>query len=193
MAFTINQPFTRLIICGPDKCGKTTLLTALSKTLNVPVFKSGREKSIFHHKDAQMQTLRYGVPLMLDLIKLYQQNIIFDRFYPCEYAYSKTYSRETDLEALAVADTMWNFMGGKIIYLYKTIPFEKDDIADYSKHKTLLQYYDEYFAKYAKSEVIKLCSNESYFSYCTTLAKELNFTESQTTALINNIEKLIKK
>ena len=108
-----------IIFEGPDMCGKTEISHAVAARLGVPVYKSGREHDLFHDKDAQYLTLKYGNYEMIKLLETTSADVIFDRFFPSEWVYSQVYDRTRDLDLVMEFDKYWASLGGKIVWLDK--------------------------------------------------------------------------
>ena len=108
-----------IIFEGPDMCGKTEIAQAVSERLGIPVYKSGREHDLFHDKDAQYLTLKYGNYEMIKILETTESNIMFDRFFPSEWVYSQVYDRTRDLDLVLEYDEYWAKLGGKIVWLDK--------------------------------------------------------------------------
>lgn len=107
-----------LFFVGPDMCGKTQIAKKLSSVINVPYFKASSEHDSFlTSKDAKdfLNQLRYADPRVFDVLKQTRYSLIFDRGFPCEYAYSHVLKRETDLTMLKHMDEMWSSIDARII------------------------------------------------------------------------------
>lgn len=74
------------IIEGPDWVGKTTLATQLSQRLNVPIHKSERTPLRGKMTTVQSQAEDMGA---MELVRSAGLDVIFDRFFPSEYAYGQ--------------------------------------------------------------------------------------------------------
>tara|TARA_Y100000296_G_C5118498_1_gene229092 strand:- start:61 stop:609 length:549 start_codon:yes stop_codon:yes gene_type:complete len=140
----ISNKLTKVIICGPDNVGKTNIAHALSKILNIPVYKSGREADIFHEIDAQFNVLKWGVYEQIRLIEILDVSIIFDRFFPSEYVYANVYKRNTDLDLIKKYDKWWSEIGGTIIFLDKPKMDGEDDLVKESEYSKIRKQYNDY-------------------------------------------------
>ena len=81
---------------GSDKSGKTEIAKELSRRLGIPYFKNQQE--IVNFKDDEdyfRKVLKYGCPLVIDLLGQMQASVIFDRNYACEWVYSRAMNRVT--------------------------------------------------------------------------------------------------
>ena len=139
----IKKPI-RVILTSPDLCGKTNIAAELSRVTGVPTYKSGREHSLFHVKDAQYNILKYAVYEQLQIVSLCNLSIIFDRFFPCEFVYSKVYHRNSDDTLVLSYDSWWNELGGKIVFLDKPEMDGDDELIAASKYQEIRTLYDKY-------------------------------------------------
>ena len=138
------MPKTILIIEGPDNCGKTNIASLLSDVLKIPVYKSGREVDAFKEKDAQYNILKWGVYEQLKMVETYDSGIIFDRFFPSEFVYSKVYNRKSDIELIKKYDKDFNRLGGKIIFLDKQIMDGEDELIHENQYQEIREQYKIY-------------------------------------------------
>ena len=138
------MPKTLLIIEGPDNCGKTNIASLLSNILKIPVYKSGREVDAFNEIDAQYNILKWGVYEQLKMIETYGGGIIFDRFFPSEFVYSRVYNRKSDIELIKKYDKELNKLGGKIIFLDKEVMDGEDDLIKEEKYQKIREQYEIY-------------------------------------------------
>lgn len=96
---------TIIILEGPDRVGKSHIVKELSKQLGIPAFKAKNEHHAFLRDKKQfMNHLLYADPRMIDFLGQTGHSVIFDRAYPSEYAYSRMFKRETDMNMLARVD-----------------------------------------------------------------------------------------
>ena len=148
-----------IIFEGPDMCGKTEIAQAVAEQLGIPVYKSGREHDLFHDKDAQYLTLKYGNYEMIKLLDTTNASVIFDRFFPSEWVYSQVYDRTRDLDLVLEYDHYWASLGGKIIWLDKPNMDGKDELIEDSRYNEIRQKYEEYMAL-TKCSVIRLDTSD---------------------------------
>lgn len=140
-----------LLVVGPDRVGKTTLVSHLSRKLMIPAFKCPSEKQIF--KDGGRSSLSFDYTLTWFL----QQTgfrFISDRAYPCEWVYSKVFGRETDDELLHKIDEAHANIGTVILNVLSTdAPKEEDDLVPADKYwDVALQY--QSFAMWTACRVV---------------------------------------
>lgn len=121
-----------IIIVGPDRVGKTTLVAHLSRLLNLPSFKAPSEKQIFREGGRSSLVFDYT---LTHFLKQTGHRFISDRGYPCEWAYSRVFNRETDDDLLERIDMMHGELGTKIVYVYSSKPpTEEDDLVPSEKY-----------------------------------------------------------
>jgi len=149
---------------GPDMCGKTEISKALSRVTDIPYFKASSEHDAFlssrvSKRELFLSQLRYADPRVMDLLKQTGQSVIFDRGYPCEYAYSTTFNRETDEKMLRHLDEEWSKLDARIVLCCRE-DYSKivDDLDPTVKGDTLQQIHNAYleFAKWTKCKLLKL-------------------------------------
>ena len=110
-----------IAVVGPDMCGKTEISKALSKKLGLPYFKASSEHETYlRSPDQFISQLRFADTRMTDFLKQTGHSVIFDRAWPCEYAYSKVFNRQTDHDVLTRIDEQMARMGAKIIVCHRT-------------------------------------------------------------------------
>lgn len=121
-----------LLVVGPDRVGKTTLVQHLSRKLHVPSFKCPAEKQIF--KLGGRSSLAFDYTLT-HFIKQVGCRFISDRAYPCEWVYAKVFNRETDDQLLDLIDQAHANLGTKILYVHSIDPpTEEDDLVPSDKY-----------------------------------------------------------
>lgn len=135
-----------IIFEGPDMCGKTEISHAVAERLGVPVYKSGREHDLFHDKDAQYLTLKYGNYEMIKLLETTSANVIFDRFFPSEWVYSQVYDRTRDLDLVMEFDKYWASLGGKIVWLDKPEMDGEDELIENDRYNQIREKYQQYMS-----------------------------------------------
>ena len=149
---------------GPDMCGKTEISKALSRVTDIPYFKASSEHDAFlssrvSKRELFLNQLRYADPRVMDLLKQTGASVIFDRGFPCEYAYSKVFNRETDTKMLKHLDEQWATLDTRIVLCcrqdYSNVV---DDLDPTVKGETLQQLHDAYmdFTSWTKCKLLKL-------------------------------------
>lgn len=134
--------------------GKTTISAALSKKLDVPIVKIKRHEKWFD----PMIDLIYAGETHVQVAEQTGYSFIYDRLFPSEYAYSRTYSRPTSHDKIMSIDERYAKMGALIVVCYKDPKaYQKDDkdIIDVSKYDALTTWYKE-FKKITKCKFLML-------------------------------------
>ena len=101
---------------------------------------------MFHDKNAQFLTLKYGNYEMIKILETTQSSIMFDRFFPSEWVYSQVYDRTQDLGLVMELDEYWASLGGKIIWLDKPKMDGIDELIESSKYNEIRQKYKTYMS-----------------------------------------------
>lgn len=115
-----------ILVVGPDRVGKTTIVKHLSEILGIPSFKCPAEKAIFKEGGRSSLAFDYTLTHFLSQTGV---RFVSDRAYPCEWVYSKVFGRETDVELLERIDDMHAQLGTRILYLHSSeLPEEEDDL-----------------------------------------------------------------
>lgn len=139
-----------ILVIGPDRVGKTTVVSHISRKLGLPSFKCPAEKRIFKLGGRDTLAFDYTLTHFLNQTRF---RFISDRAYPCEWVYSKVFGRETDEELLKMIDEMHETLNTKILYLYSSVaPSEEDDLVPSEKYWDVKNTYDE-FCKWTRCEV----------------------------------------
>jgi len=149
---------------GPDRCGKTEIAKELSRITGIPYFKASSEHDAFLSSRVSklelfLNQLRYADPRVMDLLKQTGQSVIFDRGFPCEYAYSKVFNRKTDDKMLRHLDEQWSKVDVRIVLCCRSdYTHVIDDLDPTVKGETLQQIHDAYvdFACWTQCQVLKL-------------------------------------
>lgn len=135
----------------------------LSRLLGVHRFKNPRE-SMFFEKDSGYFTraMKYGDPVVYELLKQTGLSVILDRSYPSEYCYSQAFERATDWGMLRIIDDLAASIGTRIIVPYRTdYGNAKDDFKAITRQKLerLHGLYEE-FCGWTHCEVLRLCVDD---------------------------------
>lgn len=158
------HPQSILMFVGADMCGKTQISKELSRITRIPYFKATSEHTTFlssryEVNDQFINQLRFADPRVFDLLKQTRHSVIFDRAYPCEYAYSKVLGRETDMKMLVHVDEAWASIGTKIVFCqrssYAGIQDDLDPTIGEEHLRKLHEAYEQ-FAKWSKCKVYVL-------------------------------------
>lgn len=135
----------------------------LSKRLGIPYFKNPRERMFFEDDPGYFsRAMKYGDPVIYELIKQTKQSVIFDRSYPSEYVYSQVYERVTDWGMLRIVDELAASVGMKIIVPYRTdYSNAKDDFKSITQEKLerMHEVYEQ-FCGWTKCQTLRLCVDD---------------------------------
>tara|TARA_Y100000310_G_scaffold181268_1_gene181196 strand:- start:5 stop:571 length:567 start_codon:yes stop_codon:yes gene_type:complete len=133
---------------GPDGTGKTNIAKALADKYDMKVYKNEAEFRLYDEDSTNkfVNLLRYSGPAEYHMVKLLSPDIIFDRNYISEYAYSKAFNRETDLALIKAFDSLYSKLNSMVIYCYKKeYKNYKDDFIDLEKINEIDSAYRSYF------------------------------------------------
>jgi len=137
---------TIIIFEGHDMSGKTHIAEALSKKLNIPIFKMNRTKYFWDPLSYQT----YATEAITQMLEQTKQSVILDRSFPSDYLYSKLFKRPYDYEKHWITDGRFAAMDTLIVYCYKNEEFYLHDeedkefisVTDYNRMKAI---YDDFF------------------------------------------------
>lgn len=121
-----SLPIQKLVIMvGPDMVGKTEISKELSRRLAVPYYKATSEHTSFlssrvSKNDQFLNQLRFADPRVLDVLRQTGHSMVFDRGFPCEYAYSRVLDRETDLTMLKHLDEAYAKLGAVVVFCHRS-------------------------------------------------------------------------
>lgn len=105
-----------LFVCGPDRCGKTHIAKELSRLTRIPYFKASSEhKAFLDDQKSFLNEIQHADPRMVDFLKQTNTDVIFDRGYPCEGAYSLFFGRETCPKTLRYLDAEYSRLGARVL------------------------------------------------------------------------------
>lgn len=165
-SFVNKDDLTQKLIffVGPDRCGKTEISNAVSRALGIPYFKATSEHTSFLSsrvsKDDQfLNQLRFADPRVFDILRQTGHSVVFDRGFPCEFAYAKVMGRETDMKMIEHMDEAYASLGAKIVFCHRSSYMGiQDDLDPTIKWKTLGKLHEAYneFASWTKCKMLKL-------------------------------------
>jgi thymidylate kinase len=137
-----------IFIEGPDGTGKSNIAEALADKYEMKVYKNDAEFRLYNEDSTNkfINLLRYSGPAEYHMTKLLSPDIIFDRNYISEYAYSKAFNRETDLSLIKAFDSLYSKLNSMVIYCYKEeYKNYEDDFIDLEKISEIDSAYRLYF------------------------------------------------
>ena len=149
---------------GPDMCGKTEISREVSQKLGIPYFKATSEHTSFlssrvSKNDQFMNQLRFADPRVYDLLRQTGHSVVFDRGFPCEYAYSRVLARETDMKMVHHMDEAWASLGACVILCHRSsYTGIVDDLDPSIEVNMLTKLHAAYweFASWTKCRLLKL-------------------------------------
>ena len=112
---------------GPDMSGKTQIAKEVARRLGDErlYFKASDEHDSYlsskvTRREAFLNQLRYADPRVFDVLRQSGHSLVFDRGFPCEYAYSRVFGRETDLSMLKHMDEMWSSIDARVVFCHRS-------------------------------------------------------------------------
>ena len=164
--------YRSMLVVGPDRVGKTTLVQHLSSMTGLPSFKCPSEKEIFKTGGSETLTFDYMLTHFLDQTGY---NFISDRSYPCEFVYSRVFNRKTNDALLKSIDYKHASLGTVIVYVYSADePEEEDDLVPPGMYGQIKNGYD-IFCSQTKCKVIRIETSQMLAAYKTGLDVSLEF------------------
>lgn len=160
----MNPAQQLVFFVGPDMCGKTEISRELSRRLNVPYFKATSEHTSFlstrvSTSDQFLNQLRFADPRVLDILRQTGHSVVFDRGFPCEYAYSRVFGRETDTVMLKHVDEAYAALGAVVVFCHRSSYAGTYDDLDPTVGPELLNKlhvaYDD-FARWTRCQLLRL-------------------------------------
>lgn len=160
MMSSVNDQ-TVLIIDGPDTTGKTNIVQALSRRINVPSFKNSGEHAHFAKRDTEYFTnaAKYIDTYMAAFLGATGTSCIFDRAWPSEYCYPAVFGRPRNMDVLQRLDDAWAQLGTRIIVPFRTsYSGIKDKVYDHITEDNLRQLDDLYaeFCEWTQCKTLRL-------------------------------------
>lgn len=143
-----------VLVVGPDRVGKTTLVQRMHEVTKIPTFKCPSEKQIF--KQGGRSSLAFDYTLTHFMAQT-GYRFISDRAYPCEWVYSQVFDRETDHELLRMIDTAHANLGTIILYVHSSEPpHEEDDLVSKEDYPKVWQKYGEFIYNWTQCQTVKV-------------------------------------
>ncbi len=134
----------RIVILGADGTGKTTLAKELASVLKFIYYKDSNYKRYFFGNSSYPI---HSASAVLQLTKVMEEGIIFDRFFMDEYVYGKVFNREFDKKLFAMLITETIKQDFKYIYCYSMKP-RPDELIDSKYLPEVEKAYTELFKEY---------------------------------------------
>lgn len=107
-----------IFFVGPDMTGKTQIAKETARRLCVPYFKATSEHETYLAGSKALffvNQLKYADPRVIDILRQTGHSMVFDRGFPCEFAYSTVMRRQTDKKVLWWIDEQYAALGAKIV------------------------------------------------------------------------------
>lgn len=146
-----------IIFEGVDNCGKTTIAQEFCKRHpEFNYFKVKKEQMYVRELSPEDITKMHAIELnfFYELASQVNMNIVFDRFYPSEYAYGKTFRNINGDEILRM-DEKFAKLGTKIVMCIKPTEKFEDDLFNKEQLIRVSYNYSE-FAEKTKCEILVL-------------------------------------
>lgn len=140
-----------VILCGPDRCGKTNIIEELSRRTKIPTFKAKVQREFFvGDRKNFLPFLRYGETTILDMVEQLGSSVLFDRLWPCEWVYSRCFGRETDDNVVAKLDARYAALNALIVVCHRSSYAGIEDDDDPSVKQVTLEKLDALYHDFAK-------------------------------------------
>lgn len=124
-----------IILEGGDCTGKSEIARELKRIFGFETYRPTRQDVM--RQGTQIEKIKNqileGIALV-DILSQSRHSLVFDRYYPSEWVYSKVFQRPQHLEELTKVDEAFASIGAKIVICFKTnfsnysddiIPIEK--------------------------------------------------------------------
>lgn len=152
-----------IIFEGMDRSGKSSISIELSKQLNIPRFKVQRNK-YFWDVFCNINYLDEGV---MQFIEQTGASIIFDRWTPSDFVYSKLFDRDISYRKIWEIDSRLEKLGAMLIICFKDedkyiVDEEDKDFVNPSMYSKMTELYREYATQSKIKNILFLnTSNEN--------------------------------
>ncbi len=146
-----------IIFEGCDRTGKTNIAKSLSKDLDIPYFKNEFETEIFKSNKLSFKDATfYDQTMFIQYLEQTKNSSIRDRSYFSEIVYSNIFKRNTlSDEFFTNLDIRYSEVETYVIYCYKTLNIEHDDLIDFSLYNKIQKKYLESLSK-SKCKILHL-------------------------------------
>jgi len=122
-----------LIIDGPDRVGKTTVIKLLARDLKLPVIKMKDMPKYFKGNPEEASEI-----FNKTLAQFRDTSFICDRGFPSSMVYSWVFDRHYDLKYLTKVEKA---LQPKVVILYRNKPRAEDKLVDSKFHKKVTETY----------------------------------------------------
>jgi thymidylate kinase len=143
---------TIIILEGHDRSGKSHIAAALSKELDIPVFKVQRNK----HDWSPEMNLKYLTEGVTQFLEQSGASAILDRWHPSDYMYDKLFDRPSDLNKIFDIDKRLAKLNTLLVICYKTPEHYQDDPEDADfVNPTMYTKMTDYYMEFINNSKIK--------------------------------------
>lgn len=116
-----------IILEGHDTSGKSHIAAALSKELNIPIYKAHRSK----HWWDPIVNIHYFTESVTQFIEQTGVSVILDRWMPSDFMYSKLFDRDISYRKIFELDKRFAALNTLLIICYKDEKKYIDDKEDF--------------------------------------------------------------
>ena len=135
---------------GPDKSGKTTIAREFCKTNSFQYFKHNSQKKCFKENLFKID-LEFSAVLLHDLLTQIKIDLVIDRNYASEYAYSRALERETNIDILRFLDDGYRILNACHIFCFKQdYSSYVDDCMKIENLKKVQLHYEQFYKTFTK-------------------------------------------
>lgn len=140
------EPPQVIFLVGPDMTGKTQIAQELASRLGYPYFKASTEHQTFlNGRDSFYEQVTWADPRMFDFLQQTGHRVVFDRGFPCEYAYSRVFNRLSPASVVRWLDESYAELGALVVICYRrSYDGITDDIDPSIGPETLMKIEDAY-------------------------------------------------
>ena len=141
-----------IIFEGADRSGKSSIAKALSAELNIPIYKSQRNK---HFWDP-IVNIHYFTESVTQFIEQTEVSVILDRWMPSDYMYSKLFDRDISYRKIWELDERFSKLNTLLIICYKEPKYYVEDTEDFEfVNKTMYTQMTNLYKEYQDQSKIK--------------------------------------
>jgi len=146
-----------VILCGPDRCGKTNIIEELSRRTGIPTFKAKAQREFFvGDRKNFLPFLRFGETTILDMVEQTGQSVLFDRLWPCEWVYSRCFGRETDDIVVRKLDERYSALDALVVVCHRSSYEGIVDDDDPSVKQATLEKLDGLYRSFAEQAKVRV-------------------------------------
>jgi hypothetical protein len=147
-----------VFVVGPDGTGKTEVAKRIAAGLGVSVFKCPSEKEMFKDKSFR-EHLSFDL-MLPHLVRQTGLRFVSDRGYPCEFAYSSVFERQTDVDMLRRIDDLWAAMPNPPFHVFLRMSdwsrAREDDLVPREKLNAISLHYLNFYEKFSRCPYVDI-------------------------------------